>query len=498
VPNGVRVRGWGSLLLLAWLFACATPLPPAPDSTQPGYRYENRRLGIAIGLPEGWAGFATRDEAPPDLVTLIPSFKRRDDSPLMVGANAGRQAYVRLLVEPVPLGTTAEEYFGRLHLGLGDEAETLGVEGARTRDTVRWRYRIRQGALDMIFVEFVTVAGAHAFRLGFWSIAALVERHGEEFSDIAADVLVHRNDQWLAPWREIEPLLDGSAYAHMELAEDVAARGPSTCPPGDEVALWTLNAPETTLHLFGSIHFGHPAFYPFPDEIEAAFAESEALVVELDLNAPGIDLELAEASKPLMLPAGTTLDEVISPELYAETAKALESLGITPADVPLVGPTLLANALVLLKAMTLGYDPQFGVDRYFLDRAGDREIIALESPAAQMAVLAALDGERVLAETTSSIEKMDEQSQAIVTAWRCGYDDALAAALFPSGTEVSPEALEAHRRLFSDRNASMTEVLLQLMERGGTYFVVTGAGHMLGVDGIPARLRAQGIQVERR
>ena len=115
-----------------------------------------------------------------------------------------------------------------------------------------------------------------------------------------------------------------------------------------------------------------------------------------------------------------------------------------------------------------------------------------------MAVLAALDGERALAETLTSIDTMDVESTAMVMAWRCGYDDALAASLFPSGTELSPEAVEAHRRLFSDRNASMTEVLLQLMERGGTYFVVTGAGHMLGADGIPARLRAQGFPVERR
>ena len=93
---------------------------------------------------------------------------------------------------------------------------------------------------------------------------------------------------------------------------------------------------------------------------------------------------------------------------------------------------------------------------------------------------------------------MDEDFDAMVMAWRCGYDDVLAASLFSSGTEPSPEAVDAHRRLFSDRNASMTEVLLQLMERGGTYFVVTGAGHMLGADGIPARLRAQGFPVERR
>ncbi|MGI9430697.1 MAG: TraB/GumN family protein [Myxococcota bacterium] len=498
MSNGVRVRGWSLLLLLAWLFACATPLPPAPDSAQSGYRYENRRLGIAVGLPDDWAGFATRAEAPPGFEALIPRSKRRDDSPLMVGVDAGRQAFVRLLVEKVPLGTTAEEYFGRLHLGLSDEVETLEVAGARGRDTVRWRYRGRQGALEMIFVEFVTVADSRAFRLGFWSVAALAERRAEEFAQIAADVFVHRNDQWSAPWRELEPLLDGSAYAHMEFAEDSAPRGPPDCPAGDEPALWTVDAPGVTLHLFGSIHYGHPAFYPLSDAIEAAFAESDVLVVEIDFNAPGADAEMAEASKVLMLPAGTTLDEVISPDLYAETVKVLDSLGIAPANVSQVGPTLLASTLALVKAMTIGYDAQLGVDRYFLDRAGDREVMALESPASQMAMLAELDGEQVLAETISSIEKMDEQSQMMVAAWRCGYEDDLASALFPVGIELDPQAAEMYRKIFSERNVSMTRDLLPLFERGGTYFVVTGAGHMLGADGIPELLRAEGYTVERR
>ncbi|MDD3449696.1 MAG: TraB/GumN family protein, partial [Gammaproteobacteria bacterium] len=50
-------------------------------------------------------------------------------------------------------------------------------------------------------------------------------------------------------------------------------------------------------------------------------------------------------------------------------------------------------------------------------------------------------------------------------------------------------------RLFTERNAAMAERVTELLRRGGSYFVVVGAGHLVVGNGIVARLQRQGYRV---
>ena len=47
-----------------------------------------------------------------------------------------------------------------------------------------------------------------------------------------------------------------------------------------------------------------------------------------------------------------------------------------------------------------------------------------------------------------------------------------------------------------DRNAHWTEVIAQRMKGHGRTVVIVGMGHLIGPDGLPARLRARGFQVD--
>jgi len=51
-------------------------------------------------------------------------------------------------------------------------------------------------------------------------------------------------------------------------------------------------------------------------------------------------------------------------------------------------------------------------------------------------------------------------------------------------------------KLFAERNQRMLVRLKQLAEKPGHYFVVVGAGHLVGAGGIVDLLRAQGIVAE--
>jgi hypothetical protein len=59
--------------------------------------------------------------------------------------------------------------------------------------------------------------------------------------------------------------------------------------------------------------------------------------------------------------------------------------------------------------------------------------------------------------------------------------------------KVSPTLFD---RLLGSRNRAWAKVLTERMRHGGQIVVVVGVGHMLGPGGLPALLRADGLDVE--
>ena len=48
-----------------------------------------------------------------------------------------------------------------------------------------------------------------------------------------------------------------------------------------------------------------------------------------------------------------------------------------------------------------------------------------------------------------------------------------------------------YAKLFTDRNKAMTKKIVGFLKTEGTYFVIVGAGHLVGEDGIVELLKAK-------
>ena len=55
-----------------------------------------------------------------------------------------------------------------------------------------------------------------------------------------------------------------------------------------------------------------------------------------------------------------------------------------------------------------------------------------------------------------------------------------------------------HYKLFDSRNNDMTRKVAAMLDSGGTWFVVVGAGHLVGDTGIVQQLADSGRQLEIR
>ena len=102
-------------------------------------------------------------------------------------------------------------------------------------------------------------------------------RYDADFAAIEADALFYRDGGWQAPLADLEASLDPSPFADLEYEEEWTI-GVPPCAEGQHPSLWRVSTEHGTLFLFGSVHFGHPDFYPFPAPIEDAFAEVQSIL----------------------------------------------------------------------------------------------------------------------------------------------------------------------------------------------------------------------------
>ncbi|HEY9216559.1 MAG TPA: TraB/GumN family protein, partial [Phenylobacterium sp.] len=96
----------------------------------------------------------------------------------------------------------------------------------------------------------------------------------------------------------------------------------------------------------------------------------------------------------------------------------------------------------------------------------------------------------------SSLEELESDPDAyahLLAAWTAQDLDWLARKALDPVRTASPEL---YRRLVTERNARWTATLRDRLEGSGRTVVVVGVGHLVGADGLPARLRALGYAVE--
>ena len=142
---------------------------------------------------------------------------------------------------------------------------------------------------------------------------------------------------------------------------------------------------------------------------------------------------------------------------------------------------------------------EHGIDRHFLNRAqGGKPVLELESPAEQVALLLDFpDPDLLMAQTLLQLEDMEAIIAPVYEAWLEGDSTTLYQLLLAQERASHPEFEAIYRRFYDDRNQAMADRLTELLAGEGHYFVVVGAGHLVGEEGIIALLRRTGFTISR-
>lgn len=263
--------------------------------------------------------------------------------------------------------------------------------------------------------------------------------------------------------------------------------------------LWEARDGERRVFLMGSMHIGRADFYPLPEAIQAAFAQSNALAVEADVSDPQAALIAMEKG---VYGKGDSLQQHLS----ADTVKRLQALlpryGLNWELLTNLRPFMLYSTLIMAEGMRLGYDPQAGVDLHFLQKARERKlpIVELESIRFQMDMMNAFadnEMDALLRQTLRQIERdtMGDELNRMTTAWREGDAPGILRIVEASFADDAKTRDAIMEKINTRRNRAMTDKIEGFLKSDKTYFVVVGALHLVGDEGIVNRLRQKNYKI---
>jgi uncharacterized protein YbaP (TraB family) len=261
-------------------------------------------------------------------------------------------------------------------------------------------------------------------------------------------------------------------------------------------SVWQVQSEDHTIYLGGTVHLLRETDFPLPEEYADAYAASSTIVFETDLNLMN-DLSVqAKLMKTLSYGDEKSLKTVLNEEAYSALEAYASNIGLPFMMLEKFKPGMVVSLLQVLEFQRIGFTPQ-GVDAYFntLAMIDDKSLGQLETIDDQIGFLASMgegsESEFILM-SLKDLESTDQIMDDMIAAWRTGDNDALSELFVADMLEQAPEIYDS---LLKQRNSNWLPQLESMLESPEVEFVLVGAAHLVGPDGLLMLLQAKGFEV---
>lgn len=291
----------------------------------------------------------------------------------------------------------------------------------------------------------------------------------------------------------------------LDSASDAPATASTTAEVGVSGLFWKVEPAADSKnrfapgYLMGTVHIADDSYYPLAQPIMSALDSSDVLLVELDEEAGDQAANMALFTTFATLPAGKTINNILSPTTVKKLEQAVESVGVPVESIRKQKPVFTVVTLSVLQAMRQGLSPDYGIDLYLSTQARKRSglrIKGLETFEGQMKLLDRLPAdERAVLGYLEQFQDAPAMYRDIGEAWKSGNGGALYQVAIAEPLRESPELKPFYQMLFFDRNQTMVTGFTQCLSENLRCMLAVGAGHMVGPGGIVDLLRTQGFRV---
>ena len=263
--------------------------------------------------------------------------------------------------------------------------------------------------------------------------------------------------------------------------------------------LWKVQSRSGVLYVAGSIHALTPDVYPLDAAYQRAFDEADTLVEEIDLGGA-----TPMAAMPVLMSKGVyrdgrTFDSVLSPDTVAMVNEQLKAVPGMMQLLRPMKPWVLTLMLTALQMQKNGLNPALGLDQHFFDKAmaAKKPVIGLETMEQQLEMFDSMPDkaqEQMLKSTLDDLNSSDSELKGVLAAWKRGD----AAAVEKNAVGGFKELPAAYEVLIAQRNRAWMPQMEACLTRPRPCFVVVGAAHVVGPDGLLALLQKRGYRVEQQ
>ncbi len=251
--------------------------------------------------------------------------------------------------------------------------------------------------------------------------------------------------------------------------------------------IWKVTSDTTHVYLLGSVHVASQDLYPLDSTIENAFESADYLVVEVNINNVSQDSVGQFVMQYGAYPLGDGFKKHVAEDLYNQLKGKFQEYSVNITLLDNYRPWVIYNVMSQYMLESLGYKSEYGIDQYFLEKAkkSNKNILELETVEYQLALMSSIPDEITIKMMQYDIENPEtgDYLQGLFDAWKNG-DVAKMEAIVFEALYKQPELAPYYEILYAQRNVNMAQKIKEYLSGNKTYFIVVGAGHLVGEDGI--------------
>lgn len=265
-----------------------------------------------------------------------------------------------------------------------------------------------------------------------------------------------------------------------------------------KTSVWKASKGGNTVYLGGTVHMLSAMDYPLANGFEEAYENSQEIVLEADVSTAS-DLSFQIKSLEVMTYQDhRSLSTVLDRETYNAFADVLETKGIPIAVFEKFTPAGATLALTAITMQKMGMVESLGVDRHYLERATEdkKKTHYFETLAEQLGFIESmnsLDPNKLIESSINEMNDIDDRMSLLLDAWKNGD----LAGLEKVGIEEMQQNFPSmYQVILVQRNNAWVKEINTFIESPDVEFVLVGALHMAGKDGLVAQLKLLGYNVE--
>ncbi|MDJ1502582.1 TraB/GumN family protein [Xanthocytophaga agilis] len=267
---------------------------------------------------------------------------------------------------------------------------------------------------------------------------------------------------------------------------------PTLFAQNDKSLLWEISGKGITKpsYIFGTIHILCASDLVITNNLKIAFNKSEQLYLELDMDDPGMLLQMMQH---MTMKDGITLKSLVSEADYTIVSTFFQKKTGMSIDMLAGTKPFFIMSLVLPSTMSC-QTASWETSLMSLAQEQKIETYGLETLQDQLAVIDQIsykDQASMLLETLKDTIQSQKENQKLINLYKDQDIDGMQKSI----AEASQATSKYERILLTDRNNRWIPLITKIATERPTFFAV-GAGHLGGKKGVIQLLRKAGYQIK--